>query len=297
MLRAWFQAARPLAQANIAAPLILGQAAAYAVTGEFSWAWAAAAHGFGIIDQLVIIFWNDYSDVDADRLNDAPTPFSGGSRVIVEGKLSRQAVRTGAAIATAALLLFSGAVSLLGRPLTIGFALVGIGLVQLYSFAPARLAYRGHGEGLQALGLGIVLPALGYYLQAGELRSIPLGLLVGATLYGYAGNILTALPDATGDRKAGKRSFPVRYGERIARYAFVLITGAAAGAAASAMDGVAAAIVFLVPMSLVLAALPLVGRANAEHRKAVLWFVILGGGAIQGGILAWAGTLVFMGGT
>ncbi|MEM9304866.1 MAG: UbiA family prenyltransferase, partial [Pseudomonadota bacterium] len=39
----------------------------------------------------------------------------------------------------------------------------------------------------------------------------------------HAGNIITALPDYPSDRQGGKRTFPVRYGEPMARLTALLV--------------------------------------------------------------------------
>ncbi|MFO0634334.1 MAG: hypothetical protein U0168_15925 [Nannocystaceae bacterium] len=88
--RAWWQAARPLAQANLAVPLVLGQVLAIAHGASFE-AWRCViVHGFGVIDHLFIVFANDVADEAADRLHTAPTLLSGGSRVLVQGRLARR---------------------------------------------------------------------------------------------------------------------------------------------------------------------------------------------------------------
>ena len=100
-LAAWIQAARPLSQANIAVPLLFGQAVAFARYGAFDPLIFALVAAFGVAIQLFIVFANDLADEEADRLNDSPTPFSGGSRVLPEGKLRRADLIQGAAVMAA----------------------------------------------------------------------------------------------------------------------------------------------------------------------------------------------------
>ena len=64
---AWIQAARPLAQLNIALPLLFGQALAFAALGRFSLGWMYLAGLFGLLVQLVIVFVNDFADRETDR--------------------------------------------------------------------------------------------------------------------------------------------------------------------------------------------------------------------------------------
>ena len=212
----WLQASRPLAQVNIAVPLILGQVAAWHITRTFDWRWFLAAFLWGIVNHLFVIYANDYADREADTPN--RTLISGGSGVIPEGKLSPAQLRR-AAIASAFLLIaWSSVLAMFGRIWTPVYAVIALALLWLYSFRPARLSYRGGGEVLQALGLGVGLPSLGYYLQS-EVVLAPIWITLPATLLGFCGNILTALPDLENDRNADKRTWPVRYGMTHARRA------------------------------------------------------------------------------
>jgi 1,4-dihydroxy-2-naphthoate octaprenyltransferase len=86
----------------------------------------------------------------------------------------------------------------------------------LYSFAPVRLSYRGGGELLQGIGVGVGLPCLGYYLQT-EGVFAPGWVIGPAALLGVCSNVLTALPDVEDDTLADKRTWPVRHGMPSAR--------------------------------------------------------------------------------
>ena len=215
-MKHWAQASRPLAQVNIAAPLILGQAAAWHVAQTFSLFWFVAALLWGIVDHLFVIYANDYADREADT--GKRTPISGGSGVIPEGKLTPAHLRRAAQASAFVLVAWSCALALLGRPWTWVYGVVALALMWLYSFPPVRLSYRGGGEALQGLGLGVGLPSLGYYLQNGVVLA-PMWIIVPATVLGVCGNILTALPDVEDDRNAHKRTWPVRFGVSHARRA------------------------------------------------------------------------------
>ncbi|MEE3233674.1 MAG: prenyltransferase, partial [Candidatus Latescibacterota bacterium] len=80
---AWLQAARITSAINIQLPLAFGNAIAYSVNNMVAVGnlWWLFLYGIGM--QLYIVFLNDWSDRFADALNEAPTMFSGGSRVLV----------------------------------------------------------------------------------------------------------------------------------------------------------------------------------------------------------------------
>ena len=213
-MKSWIQAARPLAHVNIVIPILLGQVAAWHVTGRLSWLWLAASLTWGALDHLFVVFSNDFADREADT--GARTALSGGSGVIPEGKLTPFQVERAAQFAALSLLLLSCALAFAGRAWTPFYGLAALLLMWLYSFHPVRLSYRGGGELLQGIGVGIGLPSLGYYFQTGA-PFAPGWVIWPAMLLGVCSNVLTALPDVGDDARAGKRTWPVRHGVASAR--------------------------------------------------------------------------------
>lgn len=209
-VRAWVRAARLPAQSNIAVPLLCGQALAYYTGLGFDPRSAVFVFSFGLFDQLAIVFSNDAADEETDRKNSTFTPFSGGSRVLVEGALTRASLLR-AAVACGALALASlAALSMLGRSnFLVPLGAFGLSLLWAYSFPPFRLSYRGGGEVLQVLGTGIVLPVVGFLGQGGRIESFSpawLALLVPLRL---ACACATSLPDEPSDRASSKRTLVV----------------------------------------------------------------------------------------
>ena len=295
---AWIQAARPLAQINIALPLLLGQAMAFAALGRFSVGLMYCAGLFGTLVQLVIVFVNDFADRETDARNTTFSRFSGGSRVLPEGRIAPATLRRAALLMLALLLLFCGALALAGRPWAPVFALATALLVWAYNHPPLRLAYRGHGELLQGLGIGVVLPLAGYYLQAGSFAGFVWPALVPLLLLGYVGNILTALPDAPSDRTSDKRTYPVRRGQWTARRHALELLAMAAAMGSWVVPGLSLLTTALVAVpALVMAAMavPLLGSADAENRAECERFVMLSAGAGHLLLLGWGVALVLRG--
>ena len=83
-MRAWLQAARLPSAVNLQLPLLFGQTLAYATHGAVSAQLCLLLALYGLAMQLFIVFLNDWADRQADDLNETPTLFSGGSRVLVE---------------------------------------------------------------------------------------------------------------------------------------------------------------------------------------------------------------------
>lgn len=292
---AWIQAARPLAQINIALPLLLGQALAFAALGRFSVGLMYCAGVFGTLVQLVIVFVNDFADRETDARNTTFSRFSGGSRVLPEGRIAPASLRRAALVMLALLGLFCGGLAFAGRPWAPMFALATALLVWAYNHPPLRLAYRGHGELVQGIGVGVVLPLAGYYLQAGTLAGFSWQALVPLLFLGYTGNILTALPDAPSDRASGKRSYPVRRGEWVARrHALELLLMAAAMGSwvVPGLSLLGTALAAAPTLGMVALAVPLLGSADAESRSECERFVLLAAGAGHLLLLNWALVLV-----
>ena len=273
------RATRPLAHGNIAPAILYGQALAFATTGRFSWTALAIAQTFGVLDHLVIVFANDYADRDADVLQTAPTPFSGGSRVLPDGELSPRTIHLAAIASAFALALFCA----LARPALVPLALISILLIGAYSFAPLRLSYRGGGELLQGLGIGVVLPLVGWVAQGARLDARLALWLAPTFVLGVAGNVLTSIPDEEADRSANKGSPAALWGGRRARGASMLLhaIGIALGWALLPL-GQASTIVG------VLAILPQVAARTRLDARSTLAFVIFGGLTETIAILGWS---------
>lgn len=282
-LPAWIQASRLPSQAYLFLPLLLGQVLAWRVTGEWSWTLFVLVQLFGVFDQLYIVYANDLADETTDRDNATATLFSGGSRVLVEGRLTRAALGRGA-WATAALATACGiAVTvLIGHPLPALLAMLGIGLLWAYSFPPLRLSYRGGGEWLQTLGLAAILPLFAYTAQAGHPAGFPWIILATLIPLNLATAVATALPDTPSDQRAGKRTLVVTHGIGPARR-FILVLSAGALTLhgtlvhAALVPGVPLWWVLGVPVSSILIAAVIHRRADPGTRMldAFLFLVIL----------------------
>jgi 1,4-dihydroxy-2-naphthoate octaprenyltransferase len=290
-LRAWVQASRPLAQVNIAVPLLLGELLAYVEGLRLDVGLLVVAHLFGVLDQLFIVWANDVADEADDRANPAPTPFSGGSRVLVEGKLSRRSLARAAAGAAIAMLGVSVFAALaLDRPAMPFFWALSVAVLWAYSFAPFRLSHRAAGAAAQAFGMMIVLPLLGFYLQLGDVRGFPWPVLVPCVLLGLASHIATALPDHPADEAVGKRTWSVLHGQRRARMHSVQL--AALGALATPfvlpdLPQLGWVAIEAVPVALLLVNRLGLDRADASDRKGCMRFVILDAAAINATMLGW----------
>lgn len=164
----------------------------------------------------------------ADRLpSDEKNPYTGGSGVLMEGLLSPPAVLAAALTcfaATAVIALYMAVA--VGWPVLL---LAGIGIFSsiFYAVPPVRYGYRGLGELAHVVNFGPVIVLGAFYVQTGSFALEPLavsfvpGFLMGAMI------VANEIPDAGDDRRAGKNTLVVRFGEKQA----VFLYGAALAAA------------------------------------------------------------------
>ena len=214
-LKAWFLAARPKTLSAALIPVAVATALAYA-NDAAQWGPALLCALFAMFMQVASNFINDLYDYkkgtdSAERL--------GPKRACAQGWISPTAMRNGIMItlilacSVGACLLFYG-----------GWWLIGMGAsCVIFAFLYTTLmSYHGLGDLLVWVFFGFV-PVIGtYYVQAGELHpdvwllSAACGLCVDTLL------VLNNYRDRETDRKTGKRTIVVLFGERFGSLAYLL---------------------------------------------------------------------------
>lgn len=215
---AWIKASRLPAQMFIFPSILLGQMLFVSQGGSLSTPRFLALFVFGLAIHFFIVYANDYADYETDQLNQTFTPFTGGSRVLIEGLLTRSDLLKGSII----MMVFSMLITtyfawLIGSITPILLGVGGLFLLHAYSFGPIKLSYRGFGEVLQMLGVGVVLPLLGYIVQGGSIGNLPwaIMLLLLPSQLGMAFG--TSLPDQPSDKLSNKNTSAVILGVPAAR--------------------------------------------------------------------------------
>jgi 1,4-dihydroxy-2-naphthoate octaprenyltransferase len=227
MLRRAFLAARPKFFSASVLPVLVGTA------------WAAAAdhafHGlaFGLA-VLATVFahaaTNVYNDVGDDLNGTDPAntgriyPYTGGSRFIQNGILSRDQMLRLAVLFTAAALALGAWLVLLRGAGVLWLGLTGLALGLLYSKPGVQLSGQGAGEAACAIGLGVLPVAGAAWLQAD--RVDPAAWLLGTMVAVWVCLILliNEVPDSAADAAAGKRTLAVRCGETGTRLLYRVLT-------------------------------------------------------------------------
>ncbi len=223
-LSVWLKASRLPSQSYIFFPLLLGQAIAYFQTGLFSWRLFVLIHLFGLFIQLYIVYANDYADKDVDESNETYNLFSGGSRVLVEGQINDKDMKFAIFLMIGLNLLLGGILTFLfQRLLSLPLIIFSLLLLWAYSYWPFKLSYRGGGEFLQMIGVAGVLPVFAYYIQLGSLDVFPWFILLILFPNHLACALSTALPDQPSDKENNKRTIPVIFNLKLAKYLIVVL--------------------------------------------------------------------------
>lgn len=166
--------------------------------------------------QLVTHYSNEYFDLAADQANPTLTRWTGGSRMLPEGRLTPRVALVAAQFFSLLALAAILALALVVRPglLTALMLFIALLLAWGYSAPPVRLQSRGLGELTTALLVTGMTPLVGFYMQTGRLAWLPLLAVIPLCCLQFAMQLTIGFPDAASDALAGKRTLVVRWGER-----------------------------------------------------------------------------------
>jgi len=218
-----FLATRPAFFVASAMPVLIGTAWAGSAFHHFNGLWFGLALAATVLAHAAANVYNDVGDdvigADADN-TDRIYPYTGGSRFIQTGLLSRSQM-TRLALGLAAVALLLGALLAVSRgPGVILLGVLGLGFGLLYSLPGAQLSARGVGEAAVAISFG-VLPVLGtVWLLAGRVDSGAVLICLPVSAWAAAILIINEVPDIEPDRRAGKRTLAVRWGASGARWTY-----------------------------------------------------------------------------
>ncbi|ODS35830.1 hypothetical protein BEH94_05595 [Candidatus Altiarchaeales archaeon WOR_SM1_SCG] len=159
-------------------------------------------------------FINDYFDFKsgADATNKNRTQFSGGSPYLPENVLNPKKVLYAGLLCFAVSLLIVAYLTVKAGYLVLVLAAVGGFIGYFYTAPPFKFGYRGIGEIVTGIGIGLIVPGC-YYVMAGAITidaviaAIPIGILAAMILY------VNEIPDYSADKGAGKRHLIVMLGK------------------------------------------------------------------------------------
>lgn len=224
-VRAWLRVLGPPFIVLTAVVSILGGAIAFQRTGTLNFPlWILCTVGL-ICIHFGTSCLNDYFDYlsGTDNINLTTTPFSGGSQVIQDGKLSpRTLLITGSFSIAIGSILGLYLAFLKGLPILL-LGVIGIFFAVGYVHPQINLSKRGVGELAVALSFGPIMLSGVYYVQTGalDLKIILIGLLMG--LLGATVLWINEIPDYEADKTTGKTNWVVRVGKKKASYIYVIL--------------------------------------------------------------------------
>ena len=218
-LKAWILAARPKTLTGAIIPVMIGSALAF-MDNHFVWLPALICAIFAGLMQIAANFINDLFDYlkgtdREDRL--------GPERACAQGWISPDVMKKGI-LCTIALACLVGSTLLLYA----GWELIIVGAVCvlfafLYTAGPYPLSYNSWGDLLVILFFGFVPVGGTYYVQALTLTpgviitSLVCGLIIDTLL------VVNNYRDREADKKSGKRTVIVRFGEPFGRYLYLVL--------------------------------------------------------------------------
>jgi 1,4-dihydroxy-2-naphthoate octaprenyltransferase len=219
--RLWYgfwQVADPKIWVASTVPMLVGGALAYRNKGVFAPGWFLLSLlgiylieiGKNAINEVV-----DYrTGVDRFVTPDKRTPFSGGKKTIVDGKLTPAEAMVIGILTTGAACLIGLGIVLYREPNVIWIGIAGVALSVIYSVPPVKLAYRGLGEFTVGLTFGPLILSGMYIVLTGSidwkavLVALPIGFLIANVLW------INQYPDYEADKKGGKMNWVVRLGKK-----------------------------------------------------------------------------------
>lgn len=218
-LRAWLMAIRVPTLPAAVVPVLVGSAIGYKL-GAFNPLAMLAALVAALLIQIGTNLANDY--FDAKKGADTEERL-GPTRVTQSGLIAPHTVRN-AMIASFALAALCGIylITIGGWPiLMIGLLSIAAGI--LYTGGPFPLGYNGLGDIFTFIFFGVAAVVGTTYLHTGRfefaalVNSLPIAMLVTAII------VVNNVRDAPTDKKAGKRTLAVIYGESFARTEYALL--------------------------------------------------------------------------
>jgi 1,4-dihydroxy-2-naphthoate octaprenyltransferase len=166
--------------------------------------------------QLMTHYLNEYWDAETDRGNPARTLFTGGSGVLPQGTISREAAFHAAMVCLAVASAAAFNLILQHRTNAAVWAIMLLGFLGafFYSSPPLRLVQTGYGELTTSIVVAGLVPALGHILQSEKASILVLLTTAPLVVFHYAMLLAFEFPDVQSDEAVGKRTVVVRLGRR-----------------------------------------------------------------------------------
>ncbi|MCZ6807681.1 MAG: prenyltransferase [Deltaproteobacteria bacterium] len=218
ILDRWIYALKPASWPKLLVPTLLGQVLGATSVGVLNVVAVVWGLWFTLVGLGFIVLLNDWGDRHVDTIKRNMFPDDCSPKTIPDRILSVGSVGVaGAVFGLATLLVAAGSEVVLGRPWAFEAGAACMAVFAAYTLPPVRLNYRGGGEFLEMLGVGIALPVYNVYLQAGVIAPQVWPWVLGFAFLSLGGGIASGLSDEQSDRQGGKRTFASVLGNAVAR--------------------------------------------------------------------------------
>lgn len=218
LLDRWVYALKPASWPKLLVPTLLGQVLGAVSASDLGFPAAVAGLAFTVAGVGFIVLLNDWGDRRVDAIKREMFPEGCSPKTIPDEILGTGPIGVAGALFGAATLLVAAASELvLGRPFAIEAGAACMLVFVAYTLPPIRLNYRGGGELLEMLGVGLALPLYNIYLQAGFIPPGAWPWVLGFAVLSLGSGIASGLSDEQSDRRGGKRTVASMLGNRVAR--------------------------------------------------------------------------------
>ncbi|MFQ6077746.1 MAG: prenyltransferase [Thermodesulfobacteriota bacterium] len=224
----WVALSRPHFHSVGVLPFVLGLTLSWRIGNPINW----PVFLLGVFGVILIMLAADYGGETYDIREDSTTwseggnPFSGGSGMVIRGRISPQQAKRASLTAFLAAILLGIFLQfgLKTGPWTLPLGLTGAFAGYYYSIPPFRWVKRGFGELLIAFCYGWLPVAMAFYLQTGSFHPLVLWLSfpIGCTIFNVI--LLNEFPDYQGDSQSGKKNLVVRLGRDYASKIYGVVT-------------------------------------------------------------------------
>lgn len=214
----WIYALKPGSWPKLFVPTLFGQVLGASHAEGLDLRALGWGFGFTVLGLGFIVLLNDWADRDVDAIKRKMFPDGCSPKTIPDRILDARAVRiAGVLCGGATLLVAAGAELALQRRFAFAAGLLCMAVFVAYTLPPVRLNYRGGGELLEMVGVGVALPLYNVYLQGGGIAPRAWPWIAGFSVLSLGSGVASGISDEESDRIGGKRTFASAYGNAAAR--------------------------------------------------------------------------------
>lgn len=216
-VKLWFRIARPGTLAATFSPVFIGLMIA-ALKTDINWLTALVTLIGGTAIQIISNFVNDYYDFKKGLDKAGRVGFK---RAIAEGEVSPEAMKRAIFIATSIAVLCGAWLIYIGGIPILSIGLLSLLFAWLYTATSKSLSYLGIADLFVLIFFGPVATVGTTYLQtlSFDSQSFWYGIVCG--LISTCVLVTNNVRDYDTDRKAGKKSLPVRLGKKFGEYEYL----------------------------------------------------------------------------